>query len=113
MQKTTAYLMPTSFSGVKLQSGLCLLKIRMMNQCIISVKQKTIYTSFLKVVKSGRMKIFNDNNKVICEKDFSDTIFFRMEAKIPSGKYNVVLLLDGQIITKTIAISHKSEAKTS
>ncbi len=85
----------------------------MMNQCIISVKQKTIYTSFLKVVKSGRMKIFDDSNKVICEKDFSDTNFFRMEAKIPSGKYNVVLLLDDQIITKSIAISHKSEAKTS
>lgn len=85
----------------------------MKNQCIISVKQKTIYTSFLKVVKSGRMKIFDDNNKVICEKDFSDTNFFRMEAKIPSGKYNVVLLLDDQIITKSIAISHKSEAKTS
>jgi len=84
----------------------------MMNQCIISVKQKTIYTSFLKVVKNGRMKIFDDKNKVICEKDFSDTNFFRMEAKIPSGKYSVLLLLDDQIITKTIAISHQSEART-
>ena len=78
-----------------------------MNQCIITIIEKSVLVTFNEVIEKGSIKVSktNGNYATVCKKEIVNTNFENLSLNLDKGKYRVEILIDGQQVSKIININ--------
>ncbi len=78
-----------------------------MNQCIITIVEKSVLVTFNNVVKKGTIEVWKmvGNYAPVFKKEIANTNFENMIINLNKGKYRFEIVMDGQQISKTININ--------
>lgn len=108
-QKTgCAYFLQSAKIRQHTKCSICLPKINsQMNQCIITIIEKSVLVTFVEVVKKGSIEVWSIVGKStsVYTKEIQHTNFENLPLNLGKGKYRIEILMDGQQITKTININ--------